>query len=66
MQNVGDIIAAASAEQTYGIDQLNQAITSMDEMTQQNAALAEQSFAAASSISNKAAEVNQLVGSFRV
>ena len=44
VKKVGDIvaeIAAASAEQASGIDQVNQAITSMDEMTQQNAALAE-------------------------
>ena len=69
VKQVGDIvaeIAAASAEQTAGIDQVNQAITSMDEMTQQNAALAEQASAASSSMSNKATEVNQLVGSFQV
>lgn len=69
VKKVGDIIAeiaAASAEQTDGIDQVNQAITSMDEMTQQNAALAEEASAAASSMSTKAGELNQLVASFRV
>jgi len=69
VKQVGDIIAeiaAASAEQTAGIDQVNQAITSMDEMTQQNAALAEQASAASSSMSDKASEVNRLVASFRV
>jgi methyl-accepting chemotaxis protein len=39
-------INAASAEQSAGIDQVNQAVTSMDEITQQNAALAEQTSAA--------------------
>jgi methyl-accepting chemotaxis protein len=69
VKKVGDIIAeiaSASAEQTDGIDQVNQAITSMDEMTQQNAALAEEASAAASSMSTKAGELNQLVASFRV
>lgn len=44
IKKVGDIvgeIAAASAEQSAGIDQANKAVASMDEMTQQNAALAD-------------------------
>lgn len=69
VKKVGDIIAeiaAASAEQTAGIDQVNQAVTSMDEMTQQNAALAEQTSAASSSMSEKAVELNGLVARFQV
>jgi methyl-accepting chemotaxis protein len=47
-------IAAASQEQSAGIDQVNNAITNMDEVTQQNAALVEQAAAAASSLEAKA------------
>ncbi|MGQ3171929.1 MAG: methyl-accepting chemotaxis protein, partial [Methylophilus sp.] len=52
-------ISAASAEQTTGIDQVNQAVTSMDETTQQNAALVEEAAAAAESLVDQA---NQLAG----
>ncbi|MGB5437475.1 MAG: methyl-accepting chemotaxis protein, partial [Maribacter sp.] len=48
VKRVGDIIseiAAASHEQSTGIDQVNMAVTSMDEVTQQNAALAEETSA---------------------
>jgi methyl-accepting chemotaxis protein len=67
VKRVGDIIsdiAAASSEQTAGIDQVNQAVTNMDEATQQNAALAEQTSAAAASLTEKAKEVNSLTGFF--
>jgi len=43
-------IAAASQEQTTGIEQINQAITQMDQVTQQNAALVEQAAAAAGAL----------------
>ncbi len=69
VKKVGDIIAeiaAASQEQSQGIDQVNQAVTSMDEMTQQNAALAEQTAAAAASMSEKADEMERLIGFFRL
>ena len=69
VKKVGDIIAeiaAASSEQSAGIDQVNQAVTSMDEMTQQNAALAEQTSAASSSMSEKTSELNDLVARFQV
>ncbi len=42
MSDIISEIAAASQEQSTGIDQVNQAVTSMDELTQQNAALAEE------------------------
>ncbi|MDJ0805645.1 MAG: methyl-accepting chemotaxis protein [Gammaproteobacteria bacterium] len=69
VKKVGDIIAeiaAASAEQNAGIDQINQAVTTMDEMTQQNAALAEQTSAASTSMAEKAGELNGLVKQFKV
>jgi methyl-accepting chemotaxis protein len=51
VRRVADIlgeITSASAEQSAGIEQVNQAITQMDEVTQQNAALVEEAAAAAS------------------
>jgi methyl-accepting chemotaxis protein len=68
VQKVGDVvseIAAASAEQSAGIDQVNRAITHIDEMTQQNAALAEQTSAASGAMSENARELMQTVGFFR-
>jgi len=65
---VGDIvseIAAASTQQTAGIDQVNQAVTSMDEVTQQNAALAEETSAASASMSEKAEEMEALMQFFK-
>ena len=59
-------IAAASREQSAGIGQVNQAVSSLDEMTQQNAALAEQTSAAATSMSEKAREMNQMMSFFHV
>ncbi len=69
VKKVGDIvaeIAASSAEQASGIDQVNQAVTSMDEITQQNAALAEQTSAASASMYDKAAEMNEMMTFFNV
>ncbi|MDJ0739786.1 MAG: methyl-accepting chemotaxis protein [Gammaproteobacteria bacterium] len=68
VKKVGDIvaeIAAASAEQSAGIDQVNQAITHMDGMTQQNAALAEQTSAASQAVSGNADELKQLTAYFK-
>ena len=69
VKKVGDIvaeIAASSAEQASGIDQVNQAVTSMDEITQQNAALAEETSAASASMYDKSAEMNQTISFFEV
>ena len=69
VKKVGDIvaeIAASSAEQASGIDQVNQAVTSMDEITQQNAALAEETSAASASMYDKAAEMNDMMTFFNV
>jgi methyl-accepting chemotaxis protein len=67
VQKVGDIvaeIAAANAEQSAGIDQVNQAVTRMDEVTQQNAALAEQTSAASRAMEEKAREMGELMSWF--
>ncbi|HHI75584.1 MAG TPA: chemotaxis protein, partial [Gammaproteobacteria bacterium] len=69
VKKVGDIvaeIAAASAEQATGIDQVNRAVTSLDETTQQNAALAEETAAASSSLYEKAQQMEQGIGYFRM
>jgi methyl-accepting chemotaxis protein len=57
-------IADASAEQTTGIEQVNQAIAAMDQATQQNAALVEEAAAAAASMREHAASLNRVIGSF--
>ncbi len=58
-------ISAASGEQASGIDEMSQAVAHLDEMTQQNAALSEQSAASAGSLSEKIAQLNDLVAAFR-
>ena len=66
---VGDIvseIAAASAEQSIGITQVNQAITKMDEITQQNAALAEEASAASMSMYDHSKAMMQLLAFFKI
>jgi len=55
-------IAAASAEQAQGIDQVNTAVTQMDKVTQQNAANAEESASASEELSAQAEQMNQVVG----
>ena len=69
VQRVTDImgeISAASQEQSAGIDQVNTAITSMDEVTQQNAALVEEAAAAAESLVDQAVSLMDVVGSFKL
>ena len=57
-------ITAASREQSTGIGHVNQAITEMDAVTQQNAALVEQAAAAAASMQEQAGQLATLVGRF--
>jgi methyl-accepting chemotaxis protein len=67
VQSVSDIIkeiTAASGEQSLGIEQINKAIMQMDGVTQQNAALVEQSAAAAESLERQAVELADVVGKF--
>ncbi len=69
VQRVSDLMAeisAATNEQRDGIGQVNTAVTHLDQMTQQNAALVEESAAAASSLSEQAARLNQVVSIFNV
>nr|WP_240457682.1 methyl-accepting chemotaxis protein [Halomonas socia] len=59
-------IAAAATEQSAGIEQINQAMSQLDEVTQQNAALVEQAAAASKSLDDQAEEMAALVGRFKV
>ena len=59
-------IAVASIEQSAGIEQINQAITQMDDVTQQNAALVEQAAAAAESLEEQAENLVMTVGGFKI
>lgn len=59
-------ITAASQEQSSGIEEVNVAITHIDEMTQQNAALVEQAAAAAESMQEEAQALSQAVAVFRL
>ncbi len=58
-------ISNASNEQSQGTSQVSDAIAQLDQVTQQNAALVEESAAAASSLNMQAAELNQLVAVFK-
>ncbi len=59
-------ISSASQEQIHGIEQVNQSIGMMDEATQQNAALVEESAAAAGSLQDQAARLAGLVNVFKL
>ena len=69
VQRVTDImgeITAASQEQTSGIEQINRAVAEMDLVTQQNAALVEESTAAAQSMQQQTGDLSQMVSVFRL
>jgi len=69
VQRVSDIIGeitAAAGEQSDGISQVNVAVNQLDQMTQQNAALVEESAAAAESLKDQATRLAQVVQIFRI
>jgi methyl-accepting chemotaxis protein len=69
VQRVTDImgeISAASDEQSGGIEQVNQAVTQMDTVTQQNAALVEQAAAAAASLEDQTNALREEMARFRL
>ncbi|MCP5150006.1 MAG: HAMP domain-containing protein [Ectothiorhodospiraceae bacterium] len=69
VKKVSDIIAeiaAASSEQSSGIDQVNTAVGQMDEMTQSNAALVEQAASASAAMGTQARTMAELVSFFRL
>ena len=68
IRRVTDLVAeisAASVEQSTGIEQVNQAITQMDNVTQQNAALVEQAAAAAEALADQARELSGIISIFK-
>jgi methyl-accepting chemotaxis protein len=69
IKQVSDIvveIAGASEEQSRGIEQVNQAVGQMDDVTQQNAALVEQAAAAAHSLEEQAVRLTEAVSVFKL
>jgi methyl-accepting chemotaxis protein len=59
-------IAAASDEQSRGLGEISQAVSQMDGVTQQNAALVEQIAAASEALQEQAKELRRTVGQFKV
>jgi methyl-accepting chemotaxis protein len=69
IRRVADIvgeIASASREQSTGIAQINQAVTQLDGVTQQNAALVEETSAASGALQEQARELARLAASFKL
>ncbi|MDD0816049.1 Cache 3/Cache 2 fusion domain-containing protein [Curvibacter sp. HBC28] len=69
VQRVGDIIgeiSSAAVEQSNGIGQVNGAVNQLDQMTQQNAALVEQSAAAAASLRDQATRLSEAIQAFKL
>ncbi len=69
VQKVNDLIgeiSSASGEQTSGIGQINDAVTQLDQVTQQNAALVEESAAAAESLKQQAVRLAEVVSTFKL
>jgi methyl-accepting chemotaxis protein len=69
VRSVTDIlneITSASQEQSAGIEQINEAITQMDTVTQQNAALVEEAAAASQSMQDQAARLSAAVAVFKL
>jgi methyl-accepting chemotaxis protein len=69
VQRVNDIIveiSASASEQSDGIGQVNHTVTQLDQMTQQNAALVEQSAAAAESLKDQAHHLSHMVATFKL
>ena len=69
VQRVNDIIdeiSTAASEQSDGIAQVNVAVTQMDQMTQQNAALVEQSAAAAESLKDQSKRLTEVISTFKI
>lgn len=59
-------IATSAREQSTGLAEINTAVNQMDQSTQQNAAMVEQSTAAAASLSSEASRLRDLVNQFRL
>ena len=58
-------ISASAQEQAVGLQQVNTAVNQMDQVTQQNAAMVEESTAASHSLAGEAVELARLIGQFK-
>ena len=69
IKSVADLvsdIAGASLEQSSGVDEVNRALTQMDEVTQQNSALVEENAATAKTLEHQAKTMDERVSFFRI
>jgi methyl-accepting chemotaxis protein len=66
VSSVMSAIRSAANEQTHGIDEVNRAVTQIDEMVQHNAALVEQSSAATAALQSEASRLASTVGQFKL
>ena len=66
VSNIISEISAATAEQSQGIGEVNTSVVELDQMTQQNAALVEQSAAAAESLRDQTRQLTTVVGTFKL
>lgn len=66
INNHMDAIATSAREQSVGLAEVNTAVNQMDQVTQQNAAMVEETNAAASTLANESARLRELIGQFRV
>ncbi|MCF1473142.1 HAMP domain-containing protein [Agrobacterium vitis] len=61
-----DAIATSAQEQSVGLTQVNSAVNHMDQMTQQNAAMVEETTAASASLAGEVGKLRQLLGQFQI
>ncbi len=66
MTDLIEEISVASAEQSNGIDQVNEAVVQMDQVTQQNASLVQQASSAAASLNEQVQRLEQALAGFRI
>jgi methyl-accepting chemotaxis protein-1 (serine sensor receptor) len=66
VRDIMNEIAAASAEQSRGIEQVNIAVSQMDQTTQQNAALVEEAAAASTSLHEQGRQLSEVVAFFQI
>ena len=66
MTDIMSEMLAAGAEQSAGIQQINEAVGQMDQVTQQNAALVEEAAAATAALQDQAASLQDLVHTFKL
>jgi methyl-accepting chemotaxis protein len=61
-----EAIATSAREQSVGLSEVNAAVNQMDQVTQQNAAMVEETTAASASLANEAANLRHLIAQFKL